>query len=163
MKLPRTAEYQYMELKQKHLLIPVDEALKTPGALLFYFSREPTSSLPAGQAHVAISKGDGRTIEARGKAYGVGEFSAKNRFNYAGVIPGISDAKGLKEHQSVRAAREPGPPPSRRPDRAGHRRRHQRARGERAPGERLRHRLRGQAGHPARGGQRPIRTPTTTA
>jgi cell wall-associated NlpC family hydrolase len=105
-KLPRTAEYQYMELKHQHNLIPVDQALKTPGALLFYFSREPTSSLPAGQAHVAISKGDGRTIEAKGTAYGVGEFSAKNRFNYAGVIPGISDAKGLKEYKSVRAARD---------------------------------------------------------
>lgn len=104
-KIPRTAEYQYMDLKQRDLLVPVDEALKTPGALLFYFSREPTSSLPAGQAHVAISKGDGRTIEAKGRAYGVGEFSGKNRFNYAGVIPGISDTKGLKEYQQVHAAR----------------------------------------------------------
>ncbi len=109
-KLPRTAEYQYMELKQKNLLISVDEAMKTPGALLFYFSREPTSSLPAGQAHVAISKGDGRTIEAKGRAYGVGEFSAKHRFNYAGVIPGISDSKGLKEYKQVQAAKnDPSP------------------------------------------------------
>ncbi|HEY5821013.1 MAG TPA: NlpC/P60 family protein [Propionibacteriaceae bacterium] len=103
-KIPRTAEYQYMDLKQRNLLIPVDEAIKTPGALLFYFSREPTSSLPAGQAHVAISKGDGKTIEAKGRAYGVGEFSAKHRFNYAGVIPGISDAKGQKEYRAVHAA-----------------------------------------------------------
>lgn len=103
-KLPRTAEYQYLQLKQQHHLIPVDQALHTPGALLFYFSREPTSSLPAGQAHVAISKGDGRTIEAKGTAYGVGEFSAKNRFNYAGVIPGISDSRGQKEYQAVHDA-----------------------------------------------------------
>jgi hypothetical protein len=64
--------------------------MHTKGALLFYFSDEPT---PGGgrpsKAHVAISLGDGRTIEARGTKYGVGEFTAHNRFNYAGVIPGL--------------------------------------------------------------------------
>jgi hypothetical protein len=38
---------------------------------------------------VAISLGDGRTIEARGSEYGVNEFPAAGRFNYAGVIPGM--------------------------------------------------------------------------
>ncbi|QGN34980.1 NlpC/P60 family protein [Microlunatus sp. Gsoil 973] len=90
-KLPRIAEAQYMDLKSKDMLIPVDKALKTPGALLFYFSEEPKGPLPAGQAHVAISLGNGKTIEAKGSAYGVGEFPAKGRFNYAGLIPGISD------------------------------------------------------------------------
>ena len=66
--LPRTAEQQYRFLKHKDRLISVDEALHTKGALLFYFSREPTSSLPAGQAHVAISDGKGHTIEAKGTA-----------------------------------------------------------------------------------------------
>ena len=69
----------------------VDQALHTKGALLFYFSREPTSSLPAGQAHVAISLGNGRTVEAKGTQFGVGEFSGKGRFNFAGVVPGLSD------------------------------------------------------------------------
>src|SRR3954454_6380050 len=89
--LPRTAEQQYRLLKHKDRLISVDEALHTKGARLFYFSRDPTSSLPAGQAHVAISDGKGHTIEAKGTAYGVGEWSAKNRFNFAGVVPGLSD------------------------------------------------------------------------
>ena len=70
--------------------MPVDQALRTKGALLFYFSREPKSGLPPGQAHVAISLGDGRTIEAKGRAYGVGEFEAGHRFNYAGIIPEMS-------------------------------------------------------------------------
>ena len=33
---------------------------------------------------------NGKTIEARGHAYGVGVFDAGNRFNYAGMIPGMS-------------------------------------------------------------------------
>ena len=91
--IPDGAEWQYLDLKQKHSLISVDEALHTKGALLFSFSFEPTSSGPRpSHAHVAISLGNGRTIEARGRAYGVDEFSAKNRFNYAGVIPGVSTA-----------------------------------------------------------------------
>ena len=98
-KLEGTAEYQYMQLKKSNNTIPVEQALKTKGALLFYFSREPTNSLPAGQAHVAISLGDGRTVEAKGTKYGVGEWSAKNRFNYAATVPGISDEAGLRAHQ----------------------------------------------------------------
>ena len=105
-KLDSTAEYQYMQLKRTNHLIPVDQALKTKGALLFYFSREPSGGLPAGQAHVAISLGDGRTVEAKGTRYGVGEWSAKHRFNYAATIPGISDEKGLKAHREVAAAHD---------------------------------------------------------
>ncbi len=93
--LPRTAEYQYMKLRDENKT-SVDEALRTPGALLFYFSKEPQGALPAGQAHVAISLGDGRTIEARGSDYGVGEWSATERFhkfNRAAIVPGLSDPK----------------------------------------------------------------------
>jgi len=91
--IPDGAMYQYLDLKQKDALIPVDQAMHTKGALLFYFSNEPT---PGGgrpsRAHVAISLGDGRTIEAKGTKYGVGEFTAHNRFNYAGVIPGLDSS-----------------------------------------------------------------------
>jgi cell wall-associated NlpC family hydrolase len=88
--IPDGAMYQYLDLKQKDSLIPVDQAMHTKGALLFYFSNEPTAGggRPS-RAHVAISLGDGRTIEAKGTKYGVGEFTAHNRFNYAGVIPGL--------------------------------------------------------------------------
>lgn len=82
---------QYLDLKQRGALMPVEEALRTPGALLFSFSEEPT---PGGgrpsQAHVAISLGDGRTIEARGREYGVGIFEAGDRFEYAGMIPELT-------------------------------------------------------------------------
>lgn len=89
--LPRTAGEQYLAAKQGGDLVPVDVAMRTPGALLFSFSSEPVPGRgePA-HAHVAISLGDGRTIEARGKAYGVGTFSAANRFTYGAVIPGLA-------------------------------------------------------------------------
>ena len=56
----------------------VEQALRTPGALLFR------------PGHVAISLGDGRTIEAKGSKYGVGIFSAHNRgWTTGGLIPGM--------------------------------------------------------------------------
>jgi cell wall-associated NlpC family hydrolase len=89
--LPDGSWLQYLQLKQQGATIPVAQALQTPGALLFSFSHEPT---PGGgrpsQAHVAISLGNGRTIEARGRSYGVGSFDAGNRFEYAAVVPGLA-------------------------------------------------------------------------
>ena len=82
---------QYNQLKAQGATISVQQALKRPGALLFSFNGEPTPGAgePA-RAHVAISLGNGKTIEARGKAYGVGSFDASNRFQYAAIIPGLS-------------------------------------------------------------------------
>lgn len=94
--LPDGTWLQYLELKEQGAIVPVEEAIRTPGALLFSFSTEPT---PGGgrpsQAHVAISLGDGKTIEARGRSYGVGSFEASSqRFEYAAVIPGLASAGG---------------------------------------------------------------------
>jgi cell wall-associated NlpC family hydrolase len=89
--LPRTAQQQYLALKNQGDLIPVQQAINTPGALLFSFSSEPSpTNMYPSHAHVAISLGNGKTIEARGHAYGVGIFDAANRFNYAGVVPGLT-------------------------------------------------------------------------
>lgn len=87
--IPDGAMYQYLELKSRGRLLSVQEALRTRGALLFYFSSEPTvgGGRPAG-SHVAIGLGDGRTVEARSTAYGVDVFAAGARFNYAGLLPG---------------------------------------------------------------------------
>ena len=88
--LPDGSWLQYLKLKEQGALVPVEQALQTPGALLFSFSQEPTAGggRPS-QAHVAISLGDGKTIEARGKKYGVGTFDAANRFEYGAIIPGL--------------------------------------------------------------------------
>lgn len=60
--------------------VPVDEGIRTRGALLFR---------PGSPNHIAISLGDGRTIEARGRKYGVGNFDARGRFTRAGLVPGL--------------------------------------------------------------------------
>ncbi|MDZ4827649.1 MAG: NlpC/P60 family protein [Actinomycetota bacterium] len=88
--LPDGSWLQYLKLKEQGALIPVDQAMQTPGALLFSFSSEPQAGQGRpNQAHVAISLGDGRTIEARGKEYGVGTFEAADRFEYGAIIPGL--------------------------------------------------------------------------
>lgn len=82
---------QYLDAKEQGNLVPVEQALRTPGALLFSFSEEPRrGGGRPDQAHVAISLGDGRTIEARGRSYGVGSFEAGDRFEYAAVLPGLT-------------------------------------------------------------------------
>ena len=90
--IPDGAAHQYVWLKQQGATMTVQQALQTPGALLFHFASEPQPGLgsePA-VAHVAISLGNGMTMEAKGHAYGVGIFQAGDRFNYAGMIPGMS-------------------------------------------------------------------------
>lgn len=65
------------------ILVSVDAAVRIPGALLFVYDGTTTG-------HVAISRGDGTTIEARGRAYGVGVFTAEHRgFTHGGLIPAI--------------------------------------------------------------------------
>jgi hypothetical protein len=73
----------------------VEQALKTPGALLFSFSSDPMSGGRPSAAHVAISLGNGKTIEAKGTQYGVGSWEANTkRFQYAGVIPELGAGIG---------------------------------------------------------------------
>ena len=91
-KIPRTATEQYLFFKQKGMLIDPAKAKDTPGALLFHFDREPRPGdgrTPG--AHVAISLGDGRVVEAANPRAGVREANAGNRFEFAAIIPGISD------------------------------------------------------------------------
>lgn len=55
--------------------VDVGQAISTPGAILWH------------PGHIAISRGDGQTIEARGRAYGVGSWSAAGRFSGGGLLP----------------------------------------------------------------------------
>lgn len=89
--LPDGAGYQFLALKKAGMLIPVKEAMHTPGALLFHFAHEPVpgEGEPA-IAHVAISKGNGMTIEAADDQDGIVSWKAAGRFNYAALIPGIA-------------------------------------------------------------------------
>jgi cell wall-associated NlpC family hydrolase len=97
--LNRTAEAQYLQLKAMGSSISVEQALHTPGALLFHLPHEPSPGEAFGpNAHVAISLGDGRTIEAVGSKYGVREVDVASFhtggsgfFTRAAVIPGLAD------------------------------------------------------------------------
>lgn len=77
--------------------IPVEKAIRTPGALLFFFSDDPFSGDRPAQAHVAVSQGNGMTFEARGREFGVGAFSATKGRNWthAGLVPGLEYSEEL--------------------------------------------------------------------
>jgi hypothetical protein len=86
-KVGGTAYDQWKQAKA----MSVEDALRTPGALLF--SGDGTGTNRNAITHVAISLGDGRTIEARGSRYGVMVVDAdtnRRRFNFAGTIPGLA-------------------------------------------------------------------------
>jgi cell wall-associated NlpC family hydrolase len=92
--IPDGATAQYLDIRNHGDTMTVQEALHTPGALLFHFSHEPKDlgDIPA-DGHVAISLGDGvHTIEARGHAYGTNVFAnaAGRDFNFAGMIPAMA-------------------------------------------------------------------------
>jgi cell wall-associated NlpC family hydrolase len=91
-KIPDGATAQYMHFKEKGLLVDPEKAKNTPGALLFHFDREPRAGDGrAPGAHVAISLGNGKVVEAANPRVGVRESTAGNRFDFAAIIPGISD------------------------------------------------------------------------
>jgi hypothetical protein len=68
--LPDGAMNQLAWLRRHGRIIPIGEAIRTVGALLFRGPRSP---------HVAMSLGNGSTIEARGRRYPVGIYSARGR------------------------------------------------------------------------------------
>jgi len=89
-RMPDGSWNQAEHCKNHGTLIEVDEALNTPGALLFIFSSSPFEGSRPNKAHVAISLGNGKTFEARSRHYGVGTFSADGRgWTHAALIPGI--------------------------------------------------------------------------
>ena len=112
--IPDTSYSQYLFLKDKGLLIPVDQAKHTPGALIFHFSSEP---VPGGgrpdEAHVAISLGDGQDVEAYDENHGVNTFDMGNRFNYAALLPGLNydDINAAPNGTATGAAATAGAPP----------------------------------------------------
>jgi cell wall-associated NlpC family hydrolase len=92
--IPDGATAQFLYIRDHGATMSVQQALHTPGALLFHFGHEPKNlgDIPA-DGHVAISLGDGvHTIEARGHAYGTNVFdnAGGRSFNYAGMIPGMA-------------------------------------------------------------------------
>jgi len=85
------AEGLYQFTKKTGGELTPEEAKKQKGALLF------RKEAGAAAHHVAISLGDGTTMEAKGTAEGVGQFPERDTWNTAGVLPGMSAAVGDPE------------------------------------------------------------------
>ena len=95
---PNFPHASWLQAKQCHEAkadISIDEAVATRGALLFGFTEgvDPfTAKTRPDHAHVAISLGNGRTIEAASQKWGVGTFSAdklKRGWTHAALIPNV--------------------------------------------------------------------------
>lgn len=74
--LTKPAASQWATCRQQGRTISVDTALRTRGALLF--------RIGSGGNHVAISLGNGQTMEARGTAYGTGVFDRASHQGWTG-------------------------------------------------------------------------------
>jgi len=85
------AEGLYQFTKKTGGELTPEEAKKQKGALLF------RKEEGAAAHHVAISLGDGTTMEAKGTKEGVGQFPERDTWNTAGVLPGMSAAVGDPE------------------------------------------------------------------
>ena len=105
---PDGSQFQEAACRNAGLLIPIPRGVKTQGALLFRH-RPPA-------AHVAVSLGNGTTIEARGSAYGVGSWDAVQGRDWtaSGLIPGLVYGVPPSDRSSTRGVapwprRRPGP------------------------------------------------------
>jgi hypothetical protein len=79
--------------------LPIAEAITTAGALLYR------------PGHIAISRGDGTTIEARNPTQGIGNFSAHGReWTRAGTIPALTTERtsGMQNPAAGRVSSEFG-------------------------------------------------------
>ncbi|MEM9565510.1 MAG: hypothetical protein AAGA93_23000, partial [Actinomycetota bacterium] len=89
--VPDGSWLQYQHLDDEGATMEVDDALQTEGALLFWFSRDPIGNPDRPRiAHVAVSLGDGRVIEATPGEHDIVRIAEHDgRFTHAGEIPGL--------------------------------------------------------------------------
>jgi cell wall-associated NlpC family hydrolase len=108
---------QYNQMKAEGKTISVEEALHTRGALLFKFpGGEPTPGQTQRRDgyHVAISLGDGTTIEAMGTKYGVvvADDADDRGFTHAALVAGMDYGPGTAvDEPPAEAAALPPPDP----------------------------------------------------
>jgi hypothetical protein len=95
---PQTADaytgYWTEDALSAHATIAVSQALNTPGAILLRRPRSHGSGHAIG--HIAISRGDGSTVEARGARFGVmiARDAASRPWDYGVLVPGVEYAAG---------------------------------------------------------------------
>lgn len=90
--VPDGSWLQFRAIARAQRTTSIVTACRTRGACLFRFGSDPlTGGRPAG-AHVALSLGDGSTVEARGSKWGVGSWTsdpAARGWTHAGLLPGV--------------------------------------------------------------------------
>ncbi len=100
--MPDGSWIQARHCKNEGTLIPVEQAIKVRGALLFKFRTDPFSGSRPPGAHVAMSLGNGQTIEARSTYYGVGMFSAYGRgWTHAALVPGANYETTIEKEEQM--------------------------------------------------------------
>ncbi|MGH9135958.1 MAG: hypothetical protein ACRD0G_02790 [Acidimicrobiales bacterium] len=89
---------QYRQLHRQGGAVDVDDALRTPGALMFTFSSDPMASRDRpSSAGVAISLGNGQVVVVPPGGE-VSVVDADTRaWSHAAVMPGFTDARGLDD------------------------------------------------------------------
>jgi cell wall-associated NlpC family hydrolase len=81
--IPDGSTWQEAYCRQHGTMTSVERAFGVQGALLFRHRGK--------DQHIAVSLGNGSTIEARGRAYGVNSFSARGRvWTAAALVPGMT-------------------------------------------------------------------------
>jgi cell wall-associated NlpC family hydrolase len=80
-----TAVGMYDLISSSGTTMTVEEAMATKGALLFSDNPDTNKRVD----HVAISLGDGTTMEAKSKDANVGVFPKRSGWDYAGTLPGM--------------------------------------------------------------------------
>lgn len=85
--MPDGAVFQFRHCVNHDLEVSVQKAMKTPGALLFFFSADPLEYRPR-RAHVAISDGKG-TWECRSSDMGCGHWPPRSSWTHGALIPGV--------------------------------------------------------------------------
>jgi len=97
--LPTGSINQYRLCHREGTLIPLEEAKRTPGALVFIFGSDPLTTWPSSR-HVGFSTGDGTTIDARKPAVNIYDWDSRN-WGFGALIPGVvynrSDMITLKQ------------------------------------------------------------------
>jgi cell wall-associated NlpC family hydrolase len=89
--MPDGSWLQWRHARNHDTLTTIDAAIRQRGALLFRFSSDPGTGNRPSTAHVAVSLGNGTTIEARGSKWGVNIFPSTARgWTHAARIPGVS-------------------------------------------------------------------------
>ncbi len=95
--LPEGSVNQYRLCHREGTLIPLEEAKRTPGALIFIFGSDPLTTWPSSR-HVGFSVGDGTTIDARKPAVDIYDWNSRN-WGFGALIPGVTYGAEMKDYE----------------------------------------------------------------